>query len=84
MKVVLPGLLDERGAHDQRVLGEVDDGQRRHRQHEVPRDVEPARQELASTPGVISPPIGKTPGSPPIPTQKTISRIIPNQNSGME
>ena len=37
-----------------------------------------------STPGVDSPPTGKIPGNPNTPTENTVSRIIPNQNSGIE
>ena len=39
---------------------------------------------LASTEGSINPPDGKIPGRGPIPVEKTMSRIMPNQNSGME
>ena len=35
-------------------------------------------------PGVDSPPTGKIPGTPNTPTENTINRIIPNQNSGIE
>ena len=34
-------------AHDQRILGDVDDGQRDHRQHQVLGDVQPVRQRRA-------------------------------------
>ncbi|MEI2643335.1 MAG: hypothetical protein V9G10_13695 [Candidatus Nanopelagicales bacterium] len=44
---------------------------------------QPAGDEV-STPGVEMPPIGKMPGSPNTPTPKTISRIMPSQNSGIE
>ena len=37
-----------------------------------------------SMPGVDRPPTGKMPGIPNTPTENTISRIIPNQNSGIE
>ncbi len=37
-----------------------------------------------STPGVDSPPTGKIPGIPNTPTENTVNRIIPNQNSGIE
>ena len=44
---------------------------------------QPASDDV-STPGEEIPPIGKMPGRPKAPTPKTISRIMPSQNSGME
>ena len=44
---------------------------------------QPAGDEV-STPGVDMPPTGKKPGMPKAPTPKTMSSIMPSQNSGME
>ena len=37
-----------------------------------------------STPGVTMPPTGNMPGIPNAPTEKTMSSIMPSQNSGIE
>ena len=82
-QVVLPVLVEQRGAHDQRVLREIDQGQRRDGQEEVPgvsqMPCEAGRVDAAE----CMPPLGKMPGNGPTPVENTMSRIMPSQNSGI-
>ena len=70
-QVVLAELVEQRAAHDQRVVGEVGQGQRDDRQRQVPGGVE--RRPPASPgrrPTECSPPVGKMPGIGPEPDRE--------------
>ncbi len=62
LDVVLSAFLDDGCAHDERVLSQVDDGQRRHRKNKMPRDIKPTSRGRGVHARVAETPSGEEPG----------------------
>ena len=81
-EVVLAHLVDQRGTHHQRVLGEVDRGQRRRGQHQVPRPSRMPSSDRVDA-GGDDPADREDPRGDGRADPEQISRIMPSQNSGI-